>query len=87
MRDERLVGPGLAAQLRSLPGEGLVELAVRRPLEDPGDLGQQVTPAAGQRAEFVHRGGVFVFGERAPPGAVPGLAGDLGDQDPVGSRS
>ena len=50
LRYQRLVGSCQAAQVRSAPGERLVELAFRRPLEDPGHLGQQVTPAAGQRA-------------------------------------
>ena len=33
------VDPGLAAQVRRAPGQRLVELAFRRPLEDPGHLG------------------------------------------------
>ena len=53
---------------------------------DPGHLGQQVSPARGQGAEFGQRGRrLLVPGERAPAGAMPGLAGQLSHQDPVGS--
>jgi hypothetical protein len=40
------VGTSPAAQVRGLPDERLVELPLTRALEDPGDLGEQVGPAA-----------------------------------------
>jgi hypothetical protein len=44
--DRLRVGPSLTAQRRGLPGERFVHLSLARSLEDPGDLGQQVSPAA-----------------------------------------
>ena len=70
-----------------MPRERLVELAFGCPLEVPGHLGEQVTPAVGQFAEFGDRGGFFFPGERAPPGVMPRLAGQLGDEQTVGSGS
>jgi hypothetical protein len=77
------MGASLAAQSRGLPGERLAELAFGRALEDPGNLGQQVTPPARQRAELGHRGGFLAAAELTPPGPVPGLPRQLRDQDPV----
>ena len=84
---QRLVGSCQAAQPRGAPGQRLVELALGRPLEEPGHLGQQVTPAASQRTEFGQRGRFLLPGERAPPGVMPRLAGQLSHQNPVGTRS
>jgi len=84
---QRLVGSCQAAQPRGAPGQRLVELALGRPLEDPRHLGQQVTPAAGQCAEFGDRRDFLSFGERTPPGVMPRLAGQLSHQNPVGTRS
>ena len=42
LRYQGLVSPGLPAQLCGTPGQRLVELALGRPLEYPGYLGQQV---------------------------------------------
>jgi hypothetical protein len=36
--------PGVTAQLRGLPRQRLIQLALRGALEDPGDLSQQVSP-------------------------------------------
>ena len=85
-RDGVGVGSGQAAQPGGRPGQRLVRLALRCPLEDPGHLGQQIGPAVGQRAEFGQRGRFLLLGERAPPGAMPRLAGQLSHQDPVGLR-
>ena len=76
-RDGVGVGPGQAAQPRRGPGQRLVRFALARALEDAGHLGQQVGPAPGQRSDFGQRGRLFVLGERAPPGAMPRLAGQL----------
>ena len=75
-RDQFRVGPGLPAQPGRLPGQ-LNQLAFRGALEDPGHLGEQVGPAVGQRAELGDRDGFLLGGERAPPGAVPSLPGQL----------
>lgn len=77
------VSPGLTAQVRSLPGERLVQLPFRGALEDTGDLGQQVGPAARDGAEPGYRGGFLVSGERAPLRVMPRLAGKLGHDHPV----
>ena len=86
-RNRGLVGACLAAQPRGLPGERLVKLSLGRALEDPGNLGQQVGPAAGQLAERGHRGCFLVFGELPPLRAAAGLAPDLSDEDTVGFRA
>ncbi len=75
---------GLAAQVRGLPGERLVQLSLGRTLEDPRDFGEQVGPAAGERAEFGHRGSLLVLGQVAPPGVMPCRAGELGDEETIG---
>jgi hypothetical protein len=41
-------------------------------------------PGPGQRAEFGQRGRLLVLGERAPPRAMPRLAGQLSHHNPVG---
>jgi len=71
------VGPGHPAKPGGGPGQRLVRLALAGALEDAGHLGQQVGPAPGQRAEFGQRGRFLVLGERAPPCAMPRLAGQL----------
>jgi hypothetical protein len=73
-----------SAQPRGGPGQRLVRLALAGALEDPGHLGEQVGPARGQRAEFGQRDRLLVPGQRAPPGAMPRLAGELSHHDPVG---
>ena len=82
-RDRLRIGPGFAAQVRSLPYERLVELTFRRALEDPGDLGGQVGSAARDGTEFGHGGGFLLLHERAPLGVMPGLAGELGHDHPI----
>jgi len=77
------VGPGFAAQVRGTPGERLVELALGRPLEDPGDLGQRVGPARRERAQLGYCWGFLFPGERAPLSVMPGLASQFGDEQPV----
>jgi hypothetical protein len=62
-----------AAQRRCLPGERLVEFALGRALEDPGHLGQQVSPAGRELAKPGHRGGFLVRSQVTPLRAVPGL--------------
>jgi hypothetical protein len=81
------VGTGLEAQAGSLPGERLVRLPFRGALEDPGDLGQQVGPAARDGAEPGYRGGFLVLGERAPLRVMPGLAGKLSHDHLVSAGS
>jgi hypothetical protein len=81
------VSPGQAAQPRGGPGQRLVRLAFGSSLEDAGHLSQQVGPAACELAQRGHRGGFLVAGERAPPGPVPRLAGELGYEDPVSLRA
>jgi len=86
-RDQRVIGTGLAAQLRGALGQRLVEFTRGGSLEDPGHLGEQVTPAAGPCAELGDRGGFLLCGKRAPPGVMPRFAGQLSHQNPVGTRS
>lgn len=68
-RDRLRVGPHLPAQ----PGERLVQLALRRALEEPSDLGQQVGPAIRQRLELGYRGGLLVGTQFTSLSAMPGL--------------
>jgi hypothetical protein len=84
LRDQGFVGSGEPAQPGGLAGERLIVSAFAGALEDPGDFGEQVGPAAGELAEFGHRGGLLVGGEVAPPRAVPGFAGQFGDEEAVG---
>jgi hypothetical protein len=49
-RDRLRVGPGLAAQPGGLAGQRLIVTALRRALEDPRDLGEQVRAPAGELA-------------------------------------
>jgi len=53
----------------------------------PTGVSAQVTPAAGQCAEFGDRSGFLSLVERTPPGVMPGFAGQLSHQNPVGTRS
>jgi hypothetical protein len=48
--DRFRVGPGFPAQPGGLTGEPLVQLPLVRALEHPGDLGEQVSPAAISRS-------------------------------------
>ena len=57
--------------MRGLPGEWLVQFALGCAFEDPGDLGEQIGPPAGEFAEFGHRGVLLVLGQLAPSGMVP----------------
>ena len=61
-RDQGLIRTCQAAQVRSLPGAWLVQVAFGCALEDPGDLGEQVGPPARELAEFGHRGVLLVLG-------------------------
>jgi hypothetical protein len=81
------VGPGLPAQPGGLAGHLLIRLALRGALEDPGHLGQQVTPAARELAQRGHRGGLLAAAQLPPPGAAARLAEKLGDQQPVSLRA
>jgi hypothetical protein len=74
---------GTAAQR---PGQRLTQLALRRALEDPGHLGEQIGSAGRELAQRGHRGSLLVCGEVLPPGAVPGLTCQLRDEDPVSIR-
>jgi hypothetical protein len=47
------------------PGERLVELALRRALEHPSDLGQQVGPAACELDQGGHSGGFLAAAQLA----------------------
>jgi hypothetical protein len=87
LRDQGLIGTCQAAQVRGLPGQWLVQLALGCALEDPGDLGEQIGLPARELAEFGHRGVLLVLGELAPSGMVPRGPGELGDEDAVGVRS
>jgi len=87
LRDQGLIRTGQAAQVRSLPGAWLVQVAFGCALEDPGDLGEQIGPPARELAEFGHRGVLLVPGQLAPSGMVPGSPGELGDEDTVAVRS
>ena len=72
-RDRLQVRSGLAAQPGGLARQRFVRFPLGRPLEDPGDLGEQVSPATRELAEPGHRGGLLVAAQLAPPGMVPGL--------------
>jgi len=85
--DRLRVGPGTAAQACGLACERFVQFALGGALQDPGDLGRQVSPAARELAQRGHRGGFLVAGELSPLRAVPRLAGELRDEDPVSLRT
>jgi hypothetical protein len=57
------------------------------PSDDPGDLGEQVSPAACERAELGHRGSLVVAAKFAPPGTMPRLPRQFRYQDPVSLRT
>jgi hypothetical protein len=80
-------GPGLTAQPRGGPGQRLIGLALACALEDPGHLGEEIGPAARERLEFSHRGGLLVAGELAPLRPVPRLTRQLRDEDTVSLRT
>jgi hypothetical protein len=67
--------------------ERLVQLPLARALDDPGDLGQQVSAPCSELAQCGHRGGLLVLCEIPPPGAVLGLAEQLGDKNKVSFRA
>ena len=56
-------------------------------LEEPGDLGEQICPAAGELAQFGHCGGLLGGGELAPLRMMPGLVVELREEDPVSLRA
>ena len=86
-RDRIRVGAGLPAQARSLAGQRFIVPPLGRALEDPGHLGEQISPAPGKRAELSNRGGFVAAGQVAPSGPVPRLARQLGDEDTVSFRA
>ena len=73
--------------VRRPAGQGFVQFTLTRALEDPGDLGQQVGPPGGEPAELGHRSGFLVAIQLTPPGAVPGLSGELSHENPVSLRA
>src|SRR6185436_20568537 len=85
-RDRVRVGTGLPAQARSLAGERFIVPPLGRALEDPGHLGEQISPAPGKRAELSNRGGFLAAGQVAPSSPVPRLARQLGDEDTISFR-
>jgi hypothetical protein len=84
-RNHLRVGPGVTAQLCSLSCQRSTELSLARALEDPGDLGKQVSTASGELAQLVHLGRVLSLGQITPPGVTPRLPRELSDEDPVSS--
>jgi len=86
-RDRLDAGPGLAAQIGRLPGKRLVKFSIGGALKDPGDLGQQISPARCELAELGHRGGFLVPGQLTPSDVMPCRARELRDEDAVGVRS
>jgi hypothetical protein len=78
--------PGLAAQHRRLTRQRFIQLTLTFALEDPGDLGQQVGPAARQLPQGGHRGGFLVAAQLTPPCPVTRLAVKLGAEQPVSFR-
>ena len=54
------------------------------PSKIPATSASRSARPAASDAEFGQRGRLLVPGERAPPGAMPRLAGQLSHQDPVG---
>jgi hypothetical protein len=85
--DRVRVGTGLPAQARSLAGERFIVPPLGRALEDPGHLGEQISPAPGKRAELSNRGGFLAAGQVAPSSPVPRLARQLGDEDTISFRA
>jgi len=83
LRDQRLIGAGIAAKLRGLPPQRLIRLALGEAFEEPGHLGQQVGPPGRQLAQRGHRRVMLAGGQRAPAGVMPGRAGQLRRQDLV----
>ncbi len=70
-RDRLRVGPGPAAEIRSLPLERLIRLALARTLQDPRHLDQQVRPADRELAQLPDRGVTLGSGQLPPPGVMP----------------
>ncbi len=81
------VSAGHPAQHRRLTRQRLVQLALTRALEDPGDLGEQVSAGTGELAELGHRGGFLGCGELASLRVMARLAVQLGDEQPVSLRA
>ena len=87
-RDQVRVGSGLAAQLRSLPCQRLIKLALAKALyDDARDVGQEVGPARGDLAQLPHRGGVLGFAQFSPSGMTLRRSVQMRDDDPVGLRA
>ena len=65
-RDRVRICTGVAAQLRGLALARLVQFALARALQDPGYLGEQVSPVVSERAQLPHRGVMLSLGKLAP---------------------
>jgi hypothetical protein len=70
-RDRLRIDPGLVAQVGGPPGEQFVKLSLGHALEDADKLGQQVSPADRELAEFGYRGGFLVLVQLMPSGVMP----------------
>ncbi len=86
-RDRLQVGAGLAAQTCGLACERLIRLALAGAVEEPGHLGEQVGPAAGELAQRGHCGTLLGGGEIAPLRVMARLAVQLGDEEAVSLRT
>jgi len=65
----------------------LVQLALREAFHHPGDLGEQVGPAAREVPQDGHRGGLLLAAQFTPPSMMPGLVPEPGDEDAVSCRA
>jgi hypothetical protein len=61
------VCPGVTAQVRGLPRQRLIKLALAEALQEACHLCQEIGPASGELVQLPHRGRALVFGELAPP--------------------
>ncbi len=87
-RERRLIRRGPpAAQSGGRSREGFIKRPLGEAFGNPGDLGEQVGPAARELAQRGYRGGLLVRGELTPLRVMLRLAVELGDENPVGLRA
>jgi hypothetical protein len=77
------VSAGVTAELGNLPHPRLVELSFVEAFHSPGDLGEQISAAAGQLAQFGDRGRMLGFGQVTPLSVARRRALKPGDEYPV----
>jgi hypothetical protein len=85
--DQFRIRPGLPAQPGSLPAKRLIVPPLRRTLEYPGHLGEQIGPTSRKRLELSYGGCLLVASERPPLCPVPRLPRQFRDEDTISLRA